>query len=66
MEDEDGIDANESTGGRSRGGTMGAMRNMGASDDIRFEVPQEDAAQDLCQLLESSHGRLQRAHCVVS
>lgn len=28
---------------------------MGTSDDIRFEVPQEDAAQDLCRLLESSH-----------
>ncbi len=31
------------------------MTNVGATDDIRFEVPQEDVAQDLCQLLESSH-----------
>ena len=33
----------------------GATRNVGTSDDIRFEVPQEDAAEDLCRLLESSH-----------
>jgi len=38
---------------------------MGTTDDIRFEVPQEDAAQDLCRLLESAHGPGQRAHCVV-
>jgi hypothetical protein len=31
------------------------MTNVDATDDIRFEVPQEDVAQDLCQLLESSH-----------
>jgi hypothetical protein len=29
------------------------------SDDIRFAVPQEDAAQDLCQLLESSHSHIE-------
>ena len=32
---------------------------MGTSDDIRFEVPQEDAAQDLCRLLESSHSHVE-------
>lgn len=32
---------------------------MGTSDDIRFEVPQRDAAQDLCRLLESSHSRIE-------
>jgi hypothetical protein len=29
------------------------------SDDIRFEVPQEDAAQDLCQLLELSQSHVE-------
>ena len=32
---------------------------MGTSDDIRFEVPREDAAQDLCRLLESSHSHVE-------
>ncbi len=32
---------------------------MDTSDDIRFEVPQEDVAQDLCQLLESSHSHIE-------
>jgi hypothetical protein len=32
---------------------------VGTSDDIRFEVPQEDAAQDLCQLLESSRSHVE-------
>jgi hypothetical protein len=32
---------------------------MDTSDDIRFEVPQEDAAEDLCQLLESSHSHVE-------
>ena len=35
------------------------MTNVDATDDIRFEVPQEDVAQDLCQLLESSHSHVQ-------
>jgi len=35
------------------------MTNVGATDDIRFEVPQEDVAQDLCQLLESSHSHVE-------
>jgi hypothetical protein len=29
------------------------------SDDIGFEVPQEDAAQDLCRLLESSYSHVE-------
>ena len=32
---------------------------MGTSDDIRFELPQEDAAQDLCRLLESSQSHIE-------
>lgn len=32
---------------------------MDTSDDIRFEVPQEDAAQDLCRLLESWHSHFE-------
>ena len=32
---------------------------MGTSDDIRFEIPQAGAAQDLCRLLESSHSHVE-------